>query len=380
MTIRVRRATCGQSCLVPQKLRAGSPRCPKCSTVLSVPPPVLPVSAAETTPTPSDILKKPGEAHVHPVLWASIGGGAIAVLALVIGLWNLATRPAALSDDRAPSRRTSAADQTQSTLSDPAGHRESEPSVIDDVNDLLVELERKQFAQRKGAGVGALPENLRPWLASGVAEPLSAREVYKVVAPAVVTVHALNDEVKPMTLGSGFLLDSETVRPYYREFSRAKLAAETLTQIQKTRHTIGFVITNYHVIEPAAYVAITFNDGTWGVAAGVLTASEAKDLALLLVFLERDVEPAALYLSKKTPDVGERVYAIGSPQEFTTSMSDGIVSTIRQKFGCTMIQTTAPISKGSSGGPLLSELGEVVGVTTLFHAGGQKSKLRRCRV
>jgi len=62
--------------------------------------------------------------------------------------------------------------------------------------------------------------------------------------------------------------------------------------------------------------------------------------------------------------VGEAVVTIGSPLGFENSVSTGIVSGIRRQGDHVTIQTTAPISPGSSGGPLLNEMGEVIGITT----------------
>jgi S1-C subfamily serine protease len=172
-------------------------------------------------------------------------------------------------------------------------------------------------------------------------------------------------------MGSGFLLDPETVRPHFHAFARAKLAGDELSRTWKKSTKVGFVVTNYHVINTGACATISLGDGTWGVAIGALTASESKDLALLLVFLQRDSEPEHLSLTTAIPEVGERVYAIGSPQDLEATMSDGIVSAVRRGSVLTLIQTTAPIGQGSSGGPLLSESGAVIGVTTLIHTGGQ---------
>src|SRR5260370_26619364 len=60
-----------------------------------------------------------------------------------------------------------------------------------------------------------------------------------------------------------------------------------------------------------------------------------------------------------------------NPKDFTASVSDGLVSGVRQFEGYKIIQTTAPISHGSSGGPLLNDAGEVVGITEADLEGGQ---------
>ena len=71
------------------------------------------------------------------------------------------------------------------------------------------------------------------------------------------------------------------------------------------------------------------------------------------------------------PPVGTKVFAIGNPLGFANTMSDGLISGIREIDHVEMIQISAPISPGSSGGPLLADNGKVVGVTTSGIKGGQ---------
>src|SRR5262249_43232002 len=73
----------------------------------------------------------------------------------------------------------------------------------------------------------------------------------------------------------------------------------------------------------------------------------------------------------EVPPIGTKVYAIGNPKGFANTLSDGLVSGHRSLDRIAMIQTTAPISPGSSGGPLLGPDAKVVGVTTAIFKGGQ---------
>jgi tetratricopeptide (TPR) repeat protein len=80
-----------------------------------------------------------------------------------------------------------------------------------------------------------------------------------------------------------------------------------------------------------------------------------------------------LRLSHENVRTGANVYAIGSPRGLVNTLSTGIISGVRQgPIGKKMLQTTASISPGSSGGPLLNDRGEVVGVTTLSQIDGQQ--------
>jgi len=92
----------------------------------------------------------------------------------------------------------------------------------------------------------------------------------------------------------------------------------------------------------------------------LLASDEGADLAVL----RSDSSSAGLTLSQRTPKVGEEVVAIGNPLALISTLSNGVVSGMRELEGVRHIQTTAPISPGSSGGVLLNLQGEVIGVTT----------------
>ncbi len=125
----------------------------------------------------------------------------------------------------------------------------------------------------------------------------------------------------------------------------------------------GKIVTNYHVIKGAHSAVAMLSNGSSFNVEGVLAFDPARDLALL------KVEATNLPFLDLSPDsdvhVGDHVVAIGSPLGLEGSVSDGIISalrhgTLKEKW----IQTTAPVSHGSSGGPLLNMNGEVVGVIT----------------
>jgi tetratricopeptide (TPR) repeat protein len=107
---------------------------------------------------------------------------------------------------------------------------------------------------------------------------------------------------------------------------------------------------------------------------------EDVDLAVLLVGIpgpDRSSEPTkpigTLQIAEgQEPPVGQKVYAIGSPQGLEASLSEGMISGRRQEAnGPPWLQFTAPVSPGSSGGPLLDATGQVVGVVTAIRRGGQ---------
>jgi S1-C subfamily serine protease len=134
----------------------------------------------------------------------------------------------------------------------------------------------------------------------------------------------------------------------------------------------GVVVTNYHVIQGAHAASIKTADGDIYDGAFVVDADKRKDLAILKI-KALNLPVVKLGDSDKI-DVGQHVIAIGNPLGLTGSVTDGIISAIRQVEGYKVIQLTAPISPGSSGGPLLNDLGEVIGVT-FAGLGGQNLNL-----
>lgn len=131
----------------------------------------------------------------------------------------------------------------------------------------------------------------------------------------------------------------------------------------------GTFVTNYHVIERASRVHVKLENGAFYEAAGLLASDPGRDLAILKI---RGRGFAAIPLATREPELGEEVVAVGSPFGLEATVSTGIVSAIRSDdAGEKYIQTTAPLSSGSSGGALLSLDQEVVGVTTLQVREGQ---------
>ncbi len=155
----------------------------------------------------------------------------------------------------------------------------------------------------------------------------------------------------------------------------------------------GIVATNYHVIEGAKSIVITFPDKKKYRVDGYLAISPTKDLALLR-FQPRDGSLKTVPLADAPPNKGDRVIAFGAPMGLTNSVSDGIVAAVRSgvdvrdtlkkianrdvytdalgyDLDAEWIQSTAPISPGNSGGPLVNASGQVVGVNTWVCALGQ---------
>ena len=134
----------------------------------------------------------------------------------------------------------------------------------------------------------------------------------------------------------------------------------------------GIIATNLHVVEGVfnGYVKRVGMDKTYRIE-GIVAMDSLQDLALIRV---SDVNSSVLSLSSSdTVQVGESVYVAGNPIGFLEgTFSNGIVSGVREfRVGSERIQITAPISKGSSGGPVINNKGEVIGVAVSTITAGQ---------
>ena len=139
----------------------------------------------------------------------------------------------------------------------------------------------------------------------------------------------------------------------------------------------GEVVTNLHVIRGAHRVEIHTLEGkgrTYPVA-GALAVDEEGDLALLSVDVPAE-RSRPLEFSETLPEEGERVFAIGNPLRLEGSISDGIVSALREvpDIG-RIVQITAPVSHGNSGSPLFNMRGQVIGIVTVKVTNGQNINL-----
>ena len=128
----------------------------------------------------------------------------------------------------------------------------------------------------------------------------------------------------------------------------------------------GLIVTNYHVVEDAFEVTVTFSDGT-RLAGATLSASRTADLAIVKVQADHPL-PAAHWGDSDRLQVGDQVFAAGDPFGIGLSVSAGIVSGLNRDIQNSpyddLIQTDATINHGNSGGPLFDMQGNVVGVNS----------------
>lgn len=168
----------------------------------------------------------------------------------------------------------------------------------------------------------------------------SAKEIAKICLPSTVSLIMVDNYKQPLSLGSGFIIDD------------------------------GKIVTNLHVIEGAKYGFVLLNgDKTKHKIEGYYSIDNKNDLAILSV---PTLIGTPLILSDNLdPEIGEKIYAIGNPKGLSGTISTGIISGIRNMSNQNLIQITAPISPGSSGGPVINNSGKVIGVAVGTLTSGQ---------
>jgi len=131
----------------------------------------------------------------------------------------------------------------------------------------------------------------------------------------------------------------------------------------------GLILTNFHLIHQASKIYVKLKSNKTYVAQ-VVEADPKNDIALLKI---RHAGLRAVRLgNSRHVNVGQRVVTIGHPLGLENTVSDGLISAIRQlDNGITLFQISVPLSPGSSGGPLFDLHGKVVGMTTSSFDGGQ---------
>jgi S1-C subfamily serine protease len=127
----------------------------------------------------------------------------------------------------------------------------------------------------------------------------------------------------------------------------------------------GIIITNYHVIEGAFPVIVKLTNGDIYEDIGVIDIDEKRDIAIIKI--KGWNLPGVKLGNSDTVKVGEQIVVIGNPEGLENTVSDGLISAIRDTGkGYKMNQISAPISAGSSGSPVFNMKGEVTDVNYFF--------------
>jgi len=162
------------------------------------------------------------------------------------------------------------------------------------------------------------------------------------IRPAVVTVVVYDANRQVTSTGSGFFIDKR-----------------------------GHLITNYHVLDGSYAADVRTSDGKTYPIKLVVADNKSVDLIKVLVDIPRKLVKS-IELSRNLPSIAEQVLVVGSPMGLEQTVSEGIVSSIREipAMG-NFFQMSAPISPGSSGSPVINLNGQVVGVATFQFSRGQ---------
>lgn len=183
---------------------------------------------------------------------------------------------------------------------------------------------------------------------------MSVNEIYERAAPGVVqiastnkTADAFSGDLPSSALGSGFVVDKA-----------------------------GHIVTNFHVVEDADEIRVSFSNRDT-VEAELVGTDPSTDLAVLRVESQASALTPLPLGDSDLVRVGDPVVAIGNPFGLDRTATAGIVSALQRLITAPnqftidhVIQTDAPINRGNSGGPLLNAQGEVIGVNTQIETGG----------
>lgn len=136
----------------------------------------------------------------------------------------------------------------------------------------------------------------------------------------------------------------------------------------------GYILTNHHVVARGRSYSVRIEDDETAYRSDqVIKYNSVLDMAVIRI--DRKLTPLTIYDGRKKLVRGQKVVAIGSPLGLFNSVSDGIISGFRNIRDTDMIQFTAPISPGSSGGAVLNVYGEVIGISTAGIDSGQNINL-----
>ncbi|ODA40474.1 HtrA protease/chaperone protein [Desulfosporosinus sp. BG] len=170
---------------------------------------------------------------------------------------------------------------------------------------------------------------------------LSGREIAKLLKPSIVYIEIFDREGNDLGAASGVIATKD-----------------------------GKIFTNYHVIDGVSSAKATLADGRVLDVTNISGYNPKYD-AVVLKVNAHDLQPAKFNFSSSA-QIGDKIYTLGNPLGLEDTISDGLISTINRVInGMTFIQISAPISPGSSGGALINEQGEVIGITAAGLADGQ---------
>jgi len=162
---------------------------------------------------------------------------------------------------------------------------------------------------------------------------LEPTEIAERCSPSVVSIKTKDIANRDLGMGSGFIISED-----------------------------GIILTNFHVLQGAYSAEVKFEDIVFE---NCMLIRGISRLDIALIKIEAKDLPALPIGDSDNLESGQEIVAIGNPWGLERSVSDGLISAIRTKDNVRLIQMTAPVSFGSSGGPIINSFGEVIGITTL---------------
>lgn len=169
---------------------------------------------------------------------------------------------------------------------------------------------------------------------------LSSKTIASKAFQSTVLISTIDKNGQPLAIGSGFVIDN------------------------------GVIATNFHVIENSSggFVKFIGKEKKYSIK-GIIDKSEKYDLAIIAV--ETFSASKLTFGNYDNVAVGDQIYVIGNPNGLEGTFSQGIVSGLRKIENDELLQITAPISPGSSGGPVLNQNAEIIGLAVASYKSGQ---------
>ncbi|MBI5927578.1 MAG: trypsin-like peptidase domain-containing protein [Aquabacterium sp.] len=216
-------------------------------------------------------------------------------------------------------------------------HGRASAPKVDHTSQLAVQLDPPAQADVPSPIIPTPPPAQAPTMPPPTGVALTPEQLFAQASPSIVRINVVNDRGVEMGHGSGVVIGQ------------------------------GEAITNCHVAKAGPRLRVRHQGKQYD--ASILINDERHDLCKLSV-IGLDAPPVPIGRVASV-HVGQKVYAIGSPQGLDLTLSDGMVSSLRDSEEGTYIQTTAPISPGSSGGGLFDEQGVLIGIVTFQMRTGQ---------
>ena len=193
-------------------------------------------------------------------------------------------------------------------------------------------------------------------------KPLSVNEIYREAAPGVVQVTATQ------------VVDTQSVDPFFG-FPLPQTQRQEALGSGFVIDKAGHIITNYHVVEGARSVDVSFSNNE-SMRARLVGVDPSTDIAVLQVDAHSRALTPLMLGNSDSVRVGDSVVAIGNPFGLERTVTTGIVSALQRVIQAPnsysidhVIQTDAALNKGNSGGPLLDAEGHVIGVNSQIQSG-----------